>query len=134
MRSPADPPPALDIACLCAAWCRTCDEYAQVFQRLREALPAHRYRWIDVEDEADLVGDVDVETFPTLLVAHQGRVLFLGPVLPRLADAVRLIEALAAAMAAHAGGQAQPVPGVRVMPEADQLAAQALAQALHQAA
>lgn len=84
--------PSLDIVCLCADWCGTCREYVQVFEALQQALPAHRYRWIDIEDEADLVGDIDVETFPTLLVACQGHVLFAGPVLPRLGDAQRLIE------------------------------------------
>ena len=63
------------------------------FDQLKAALPGHRYRWIDIEDEADVIGDVDVETFPTLLVAHQGVVLFAGPVLPRLTDAQRLLEA-----------------------------------------
>lgn len=84
--------PKLDVVCLCAAWCGTCREYEAAFAELQEALPGHRYRWIDIEDEADLVGDIDVETFPTLLVAYQGHVLFAGPVLPRLGDAQRLIE------------------------------------------
>lgn len=84
--------PKLDVVCLCAAWCGTCREYEAAFAELQEALPGHRYRWIDIEDEADLVGDIDVETFPTLLVACQGHVLFAGPVLPRLGDAQRLIE------------------------------------------
>ena len=95
-------PPSLDVVCLCAAWCGTCREYDAVFDALRQALPRHRYRWIDIEDEADLAGDVDVETFPTLLLAHQGRVLFAGPVLPRLGDAQRLIDVLAAQVAAGA--------------------------------
>lgn len=82
----------LDIVCLCAQWCGTCREYTEVFAQLQAAHPGHRYRWIDIEDEADVVGDIDVETFPTLMVAQQGRVLFAGPVLPRLADATRLVE------------------------------------------
>lgn len=84
--------PILDVVCLCAAWCGTCREYEATFAQLQQALPQHRYRWIDIEDEADFVGDVDVETFPTLLVAWQGQVMFAGPVLPRLGDAQRLIE------------------------------------------
>ncbi|MCC6218077.1 MAG: thioredoxin, partial [Aquabacterium sp.] len=36
--------PSLDIVCLCADWCGTCREYAQVFEALQQALPAHRYR------------------------------------------------------------------------------------------
>ncbi|MGH6646380.1 thioredoxin family protein [Aquabacterium sp.] len=84
--------PALDVVCLCAAWCGTCGEYEAVFKALKNALPGHRYRWIDIEDESDLIGDIDVETFPTLLVAWQGQVLFAGPVLPRLGDAQRLLQ------------------------------------------
>ncbi len=84
--------PVLDIVCLCAAWCGTCRDYEATFAALQGALPGHRYRWIDIEDEADLAGDIDVETFPTLMLAHRGRVLFAGPVLPRLGDAQRLVE------------------------------------------
>lgn len=85
-------PVVLDVVCLCAAWCGTCREYEAIFDQLQQALPQHRYRWIDIEDEADFIGDVDVETFPTLLVAWQGQVMFAGPVLPRLGDAQRLLE------------------------------------------
>ncbi len=96
----------LDVICLCAAWCGTCREYEATFVDLQAALPAHHYRWIDIEDEADLVGDVDVETFPTLMVMHQGRVLFAGPVLPRLVDAQRLLETLGDAV--KRGGRMAP--------------------------
>ncbi len=85
----------LDVTCLCAQWCGTCRDYVQVFEQCQAALPAHRYRWIDIEDEAELVGDLDIETFPTLLVALHGEVLFAGPVLPRLNDIQRLLQALA---------------------------------------
>ena len=113
--------PVLDVVCLCAAWCGTCGEYEALFKALQASLPGHRYRWIDIEDESDLVGDIDVETFPTLLVARQGQVLFAGPVLPRLVDAQRLIEALLANSASQA---ALSMP-------ADQLQAyEALARAL----
>ncbi len=104
----------LDVVCLCADWCGTCREYADTFAELQRVLPAHRYRWIDIEDEADLVGDVDVETFPTLMVTHHGKVLFAGPVLPRLGDAQRLLDTLSEALAqarpptpAVAAGQAR---------------------------
>lgn len=70
-----------------------------MFDQLKQAQPGHRYRWIDIEDDAELIGDVDVETFPTLLLAHHGQVLFAGPVLPRLTDVQRLLVA-------HAGQQA----------------------------
>ena len=96
------PLPSLDVVCLCAAWCGTCREYEATFAALQQALPAHRYRWVDIEDEAELAGDVDVETFPTLMLAHRGHLLFAGPVLPRLTDAQRLLEVQA--QHAAAGG------------------------------
>ena len=103
--------PVLDIVCLCAAWCGTCREYEATFAELQRAAPGHRYRWIDIEDEAELVGEVDVETFPTLLVAHGGQVLFAGPVLPRLSDAQRLVTVqLAAVQRAAAQRSAAPAP------------------------
>ncbi len=86
------PEAVLDVVCLCAAWCGTCREYEPTFEALRQANPGHRYRWIDIEDEADAIGDIDVETFPTLMLAHAGRLLFAGPVLPRLGDAQRLLQ------------------------------------------
>jgi thioredoxin 1 len=112
------PEPVLDVVCLCAAWCGTCGEYAQTFQALQAGAPQYRYRWIDIEDEADLLGDIDVETFPTLMVATQGRVLFAGPVLPRLGDAQRLLQAQAERVQAWVGqGQAVPQPVLGLAPD-----------------
>ena len=87
--------PSLDIVCLCADWCGTCREYAQVFEALQQALPTHRYRWIDIEDEADALGDIDVETFPTLVIGgRDGAVRFAGPVLPQPGQIARLLQSL----------------------------------------
>ena len=125
-RMPAPAEPILDIACLCAEWCGTCRDYRPVFEALREAMPQHRYRWIDIEDEADAIGDVDIETFPTLLVAHAGRVLFAGAVLPRLGDAQRLV-AVQQGLVAEGHAPREAALGL----PADQLAAfKALAQSL----
>jgi thiol-disulfide isomerase/thioredoxin len=119
-------PVVLDIVCLCAAWCGTCREYEATFQQLQAALPGHRYRWIDIEDEADFIGDVDVETFPTLLVAWQGQVMFAGPVLPRLSDAQRLVE-----VQHHQAEQGQvPTPAMTGLPVDQWTAFTQLARAL----
>ena len=47
-----------------------------------------------MEDEAEVMGDVDVETFPTLLVSRNGRVLFFGTVLPKAEMLLRLLASL----------------------------------------
>lgn len=81
------------VACLCAAWCRTCDSYHDDFLRLGEQHPSLRFVWIDIEDEAELVDELDVETFPTLLIGQRGQLRFVGPVLPQIGAAQRLIQA-----------------------------------------
>ena len=105
------PEPVLDVVCLCADWCGTCREYGATFEALQQANPGHRYRWIDIEDEADAIGDIDVETFPTLMLAHAGRLLFAGPVLPRLGDAQRLLQ-VQRDVAAAGGGLAAATSGL----------------------
>ena len=83
----------LDVVCLCAAWCGTCREYEAVFEQLRANWPQHRFHWIDIEDEAERLGEVDVETFPTLVLIHEGAMQYAAALPPRLADASRLIDA-----------------------------------------
>ena len=96
--------------CLCAAWCGTCDIYRPLFEELARAHPDVRFEWVDIEDESDLVGDLDVETFPTLLIADGQRALFLGPLLPQAPVLARLLASLQAAPgSAGAGGEAQGV-------------------------
>lgn len=124
-------PAVLDIVCLCAAWCGTCREYQATFEALQGAAPMHRYRWIDIEDEAALVGDIDVETFPTLVLACGGQVLFAGPVLPRLNDAQRLVSVHATQAAAVLAGQGRWPSAASLGLDADQVeAVGALARAL----
>ena len=87
----------MHIACLCAAWCRLCDDYAPVFAQVAGELAAAgvplRCHWIDIEDEADLVGDFDVETFPTIVVVDARRVRFAGPLTPQADTLRRLLRA-----------------------------------------
>ncbi len=70
---------------------------------LAASRPGVRWRWLDIEDEADLLGDLDVETLPTLLVGRGDQVLFYGPVLPKVDMLSRLIDALATQERAASG-------------------------------
>lgn len=90
------------LACLCAAWCRTCEGYGPVFERAaREAAaasaahggPPVRLHWVDIEDEAELVGALDIETFPTIVIADESHVRFAGPVTPEPETLARLLRA-----------------------------------------
>lgn len=81
------------VACLCAAWCDVCRAYRTSFDALAAKHPDTRFVWIDIEDEADVAGDLDVENFPTLLIQHGDTVAFYGVVLPDVRIAERLLLA-----------------------------------------
>ncbi|HET7527134.1 MAG TPA: thioredoxin family protein [Burkholderiaceae bacterium] len=87
----------IHVACLCAAWCRLCDGYRAVLESLADEFDRGgvgvQWHWVDIEDEAELVGDFDVETFPTIVVADDARVRFAGPVEPQRETLQRLLRA-----------------------------------------
>lgn len=80
------------VACLCARWCGTCRDYLPGFEALKKRFPVVGFEWVDVEDEPEIVGDVDVENFPTLVIQRGSHVLFCGPMLPQTYLLERLVE------------------------------------------
>ena len=98
------------VACLCAAWCGTCSSYRAAFDGLAARHPDKTFVWIDVEDQADIVGDLDVENFPTLLVQRGDDVAFFGTMLPDPKVADRLIQAQAALSSDELTRQAASTP------------------------
>ncbi len=91
-QTPAPCAPVL-IVCLCAQWCGVCGEYRSRFEQMQSRFPQARFLWIDVEDDADLLHPLDVENFPTLLLAVGNEARFFGPVTPQLEMLERLIRA-----------------------------------------
>ena len=53
------------------------------------------FRWLDIEDDADAVGDLDIENFPTLLIGRDGNVLYFGTMLPHPGHLRRILETFA---------------------------------------
>jgi len=92
-RRPPEDPRWL-VVCLCAEWCGTCRDYRQPLAAVAGEYLEHAFAWIDIEDEADFAGDLDIETFPTLLVLNGAQALFYGPVLPGADSLRRLLRAL----------------------------------------
>ena len=80
------------VACLCAAWCGTCGSYRAAFEGLAARHPDKHFIWIDIEDQAEVVGDLDVDNFPTLLIQRHDTVAFFGTMLPDPALAERLLQ------------------------------------------
>lgn len=85
--------PPLLVACLCAAWCGTCREYQPLFDRQAAAFAGRAgFAWVDIEDHDEVLGPLDVENFPTLLIARGDEVLFYGTVLPHEQTLARLVQ------------------------------------------
>jgi hypothetical protein len=76
-----------------------------VFAQAQARYPLSRFVWLDIEDQADWVGDIDVETFPTLLIADAQGPRFFGPVTPQLQTLSRLLDSLG-----QAGSTVMPTP------------------------
>ena len=94
------------VACLCAAWCGTCSGYRTVFEELAARHPDKVFLWIDIEDQADVVGELDIDNFPTLLIQHGDLVAFFGTTLPDPGLAHRLVQAQVAHSEADLAAQA----------------------------
>ena len=80
------------VICLCAEWCGTCRDYRAGFNALAAQFPDTRFRWLDIEEHADEMGDLDIENFPTLFVQREQSVLFFGTMLPYHNYLRRMIE------------------------------------------
>ena len=99
----------LVVLALCADWCGTCRDFQQMLDRLARARPEIVFAWADIEDDAELVGDIDVESFPTLAVFRAGQALHYGVSLPQEGLVARTIDTLAA----------RPPQPARDMPDAE---------------
>lgn len=99
---PATDAPLVVLA-LCAQWCGTCREFRPTLERLAQARRDVVFAWADVEDDAELVGDLDVENFPTLALFRAGVALHYGVSLPHETVVARLVETLAATPRAAPG-------------------------------
>ncbi|ETD70967.1 thiol-disulfide isomerase [Pelistega indica] len=84
----------LTIACYCAQWCGTCKTYANDFKSLSEQFPEYTFIWIDIEDNPELLDDLDVENFPTILIQQSQQNYFFGTMLPHIQHLERLIRSI----------------------------------------
>jgi thioredoxin 1 len=85
----------LVVISLCAAWCHTCREFRETFERIASARKDAQFVWLDIEDDHAICGDIDVESFPTLAVFRGYVPVHFGVSLPQEATVARLIDDLA---------------------------------------
>lgn len=84
------------VVALCAAWCDTCTEFRATLERIAQARPDTLFIWLDIEDDSEICGDIDVENFPTLAIYRGEHLLHYGVSLPLHGTVSRLIDEIAA--------------------------------------
>ncbi len=99
------------VICFCAAWCDTCRAYQPKFDALSESFPQASFVWVDIEDDPALLGDVDVENFPTLMIEAGGGIKFFGTMLPH----IELLERLIQSARPEDKNQVTDLPAIRAM-------------------
>jgi thioredoxin 1 len=113
---------SLTVVVLCAAWCKTCREFEPVVDRVAAARPGVRFVWCDIEDEAGVCGDIDVENFPTLAIFRDAELLHYGVSLPHERTFARVVDEMSdaarAALADAPDEVRQLVHAVRALPAA----------------
>ena len=87
-------PARLVVVSLCAEWCDTCKEFRSAFESIASTRPDASFVWIDIEDDSDIAGDIDIENFPTLAIYRGEAVLHFGISLPQQGTVARLIDAM----------------------------------------
>jgi len=104
----------LVVVSLCAAWCHTCGEFREALERIAAPRGNVQFVWLDIEDDHEICGDIDVEDFPTLAVFRGDIPVHYGVSLPQEGTVARLIDELASRTA-----PARDIPKeVRALPRA----------------
>jgi hypothetical protein len=85
-----------------------CGDYRARFTQAQAKFAQIEFRWVDIEDEADLLHPLDVDDFPTLLLAVGDEPRFFGPLTPQL----EMLERLVRAQIVEAGAPALTDPAV----------------------
>ncbi len=63
-------------------------------ERLAASRPDVTVVWLDIEDDAELAGDIDVEDFPALAIFAGNQALHFGTTLPHEGLVARLLQSL----------------------------------------
>ena len=70
------------VAFFCAEWCRSCREFRPVLDNMISSYPEAAFFWVDIEDNSDMLGELDINKFPTLLIQRGETVAFYSCIHP----------------------------------------------------
>jgi thiol-disulfide isomerase/thioredoxin len=111
----AQPTLPLLVACLCAQWCGTCRDYRAVLELARERFGDQAsVVFVDIEDDEAWLDGIEVDNFPTLLLARGDAVVFFGTVTPHAQTLTRLIDSALAGDLSAVGSASVQALGQRL--------------------
>ena len=78
-----------------APWCGPCRQFAPVFEKTAAAHSEHTFAKIDTEANKDLTAELDIKHIPTLLIYHDGILLYRNAGSPKAEVLEKLITQVA---------------------------------------
>ena len=80
--------------CFCAGWCRSCREFQPELEQFTLSFPQGRFIWVDIEGHDDMLGELDVDKFPTLLLQRGNMVAFYSCIHPDIMQTKRILQSV----------------------------------------
>ncbi|MDR2016883.1 MAG: thioredoxin family protein [Burkholderiales bacterium] len=85
---------ALLVICLCAEWCAVCRDFKPEYSALAQQHPKTLFAYIDIEDDEALIGALELDDFPTLVVFRGDALVHFGIVKAKRSNIVQLLQKL----------------------------------------
>ena len=82
--------PTTRVLIICADWCGVCRSFKTVVNDSQD----FRVTWIELDDFEELSGNTEIETFPTVIIARDTAVLFVGAIKPNIESLKGLMNAV----------------------------------------
>lgn len=82
------------LACFCADWCGSCRQYRPQLEELATSRKDALFFWVDIEDHADMLGELDIDKFPTIVIQRGNIVAFYSCIHPDAKLADRILQSM----------------------------------------
>ncbi|PFG33219.1 thioredoxin reductase (NADPH)/thioredoxin 1 [Sanguibacter antarcticus] len=94
-----------------ARWCRPCHLFSPIFAASSDAHPEHVFATVDTDQQQGLARRFGVLSLPTLVVLHDGKIVYSRAGVPRLHELEAIIADLSVAVSPPTPAPLPPAPG-----------------------